>query len=364
MSGFWDWFDEFEIDARRRGDRERTRLGEMHRLAYRFRESDPDRALVLYAEGRHLATVLHEPWWALYYDQQRVHALLHFKQDYRDVLDLAIGNVLEVRKPSYASFPRRLMIHVDLVSAYLGIDPVGYADAIRQALEYLDSQTPPSGDERYLLLGNQRQLALDLGQLDTADALCQRSLTLAAEDDERGRADHFLVFTYAALAEVAWKRGDSAALEDAALLGAELARRVGHQVELAGFLMWQALLARRAGADALAARLHRQASASISRLRMPPDAAYRDAECAYFEDAGQLDLALAARDAETAHLRDRGQVYLESTAHIKRCALLGRMHRLTDRDLQTARQAASRLRDPAQALEALARIESGERSAP
>src|SRR4051812_36554313 len=120
-----DWFEEYEADARRRGEPDRARLGLLHREAYRFRESDPDHALALLAQGRQLAGRLAEPWWALFYDQLRVHALLHFKQDYRDVLVLAVANTLECRKPAYQGFPRRLMVHGDLISAYLGIDPEG-----------------------------------------------------------------------------------------------------------------------------------------------------------------------------------------------------------------------------------------------
>src|SRR5262245_34571596 len=242
-----DWFDEYECDARRAGHGDRLRLAQLHRLAYAFRETGPDQALALLDEGRRLAERLREPWWALYYDQQRVHALLHFKQDYRDVLDLAVRNTLELRKPAYADFPRRLMIHGDLVSAYLGIDPEGYADAIRQALDYLDAQSPPAGDERYLLLGNQRQFALDLGRLDEAHAFSAQSLELAAADADQGRACHFLVFTYSGLAEIAWRRRNLEALAEAAREGEGLARQVGHQVELAGFWLWQALLARLRG---------------------------------------------------------------------------------------------------------------------
>src|SRR5205809_5720349 len=114
MSG-WDWFDLFEMDALRRGDVERNRLGRFHRQAYEHRETDPDRALALIAEGRRLAEALREPWWALYYDHHRVHALLHFKQDYRDVLELAVRDTVEARKPQYADFPRRIRIYDDLV---------------------------------------------------------------------------------------------------------------------------------------------------------------------------------------------------------------------------------------------------------
>src|SRR5262245_36750219 len=115
-----DWFDRYERDAWQSGDEEGVALGRLHREAYCFRETDPDQALALIAQGRRIAERVGQPWWVLYYDHQRVHALLHFKQDYRDVLDLAVRNTLEARKPAYAHFPRRLLIHGDLVSAYLG----------------------------------------------------------------------------------------------------------------------------------------------------------------------------------------------------------------------------------------------------
>src|SRR5262245_51974386 len=161
MSGTADWFDEFEYHALKTGDTERARLGRLHRESYRHRETDPDLALALVAEGRRLAEALREPWWVLYYDQQRVHALLHFKQDFRDVLDLAVRNTLEVRKTGFANFPRRQLIHIDLISAYLGIDPEGYADGVTQAMDYLEKESEPLSDERYLLLGSRRQFALD-----------------------------------------------------------------------------------------------------------------------------------------------------------------------------------------------------------
>ncbi len=356
----WDWFDEYEWLAQLSGDDDRARLAELHRLSYGHRESDPDRAVELLREGRALAERLREPWWALYYDQQRVHALLHFKQDYRDVLDHAVRNTLEARKPAYADFPRRLMIHGDLVSAYLGIDPEGYADAIRQALDYLDAQSPPAGDERYLLLGSQRQFALELGRLDEAHAFSARSLGLAAADADLGRARHFLVFTYSGLAEIAWRRGDLEGLAEAAREGEALARRVGHQVELAGFWLWQALVARLRGDERRAEALAAHARRRLGRMAMPPDSSYRDAECAYHEHTGRLDLALAVRDKELAGLRDRGRFAAECACRVKRAWLLRRMGRLGAEEVAEARRAAGRLRRPGPALEKIDRVERGE----
>jgi len=355
----WDWFDEYEWRARGAGDPERALLGELHRDAYHFRESDPDRALALVARGRALAERLGEPWWVLYYDQQRVHALLHFKQDYRGVLELAVANTLEVRKPAYAGFPRRLLIHGDLVSAYLGIDPLGHAAAIRAALDYLDAETPAEGDDRYLLLGSQRQFALERGRLDEAEDYSRRSLALAAGDPDGGRASHFSVFTYSGLCEVGWRKGDRELLAAAALAGEEAARVVGHQVELAGFWLWLALLYRQEGDAGRAGQFYRQAARRLAGLRMPRDPSLRDAECAYHELAGRPELALAARDDELAELAGRGRSAQEFACLLKRAWLLRRLGRLGEADLDRARGAAARLREPSRYLEELKKLVEG-----
>ncbi len=352
----WDWFDLYEIDAMRRGDAERLRLARLHHQAYEHRESDPDRALALAADGRRLAEALREPWWALYYDHYRVHALLHFKQDYRDVLDLAVRNTLEVRKPSYGEFPRRLRIHDDLVSAYVGIDPVGYAGPIRQALAYLDGEVPAIGEDRYMLLGGQRQFAVELGDLDRAEWAARKSLDLADGDEDPGMARHFTVFTYAGLAEIAWRRGDWAGLRDAAEAGEEVARQVGHKVELAGLLMWQALVARHEGNEENATRCYRQAVALVARVRMPPDSSYFDAKCAFHERGGQPERALRVRDAELATVGGKGRLAQECRCLLQRCRLQAALGALTDEDVEAAREAARRLREPGAPLAELERL--------
>lgn len=355
-----DWFEEYEREALRSGDVDRLCLATLHRQAYRFRESDPDHALELLAEGRRLAERLQEPWWVLYYRQYEVHALLHFRQDYRHVLDRAMATALDLRRPVYAGYPRRLMIHGDLVSAYLGIDPAGHAGAIRQALDYLDAEAPAGGDDRYLLLGAQTQFALDLGQLDLADRYSRQSLALAADDPDAGRARHFLVFSYAARCAIAERQGDTRLLEQAAGAGEEMARQVGHQVELAGFRLWRALLVRRQGDEAQAGRLYRLAAARLRHLRMPPDSTCRDAECAFHEAAGDLEQALAVREQERGQIRERGRLAYECECEIKRCWLLRRLGRLGADDRAAARAAARRLRLPAAPLARIDRLEQGE----
>lgn len=359
MSSSTDWFDEYEFHALKSGDAERARLGRLHRESYRFRETDPKQALALIAEGRRLAETLREPWWVLYYDQQRVHALLHFEQDFRDVLDLAVKNTLEVRKVGYANFPRRQIIHIDLISAYSGIDPEGYEDGVVQAMDYLEKESDPISDERYLLLGSKRQFALDLDRVDEAMELGRASLALAAEDPEETRARHFLVFTFSGLCEIAFRQHDDEALLAAAMAGEEMARKVGHQVELSGFHLWQALVARRAGREDVAVPLCRQAVTRLNRLEMPADSSYRDAECAFHLAAGDVDFAVGVRDSEYVQIEGRGRLRYETAVQVKRCELLAQLGTLTSFDLDVARECAAKLKKPQRWLDRLAQLSPG-----
>lgn len=352
----WDWFLDYEYDAWQQNDRERQQLAGYHHRAYELRETNPDRALDLIAQGAALARERQESWWQLFYDHYRVHALLHFKQDYRDVLDLAVRNTLEVRKPGFADFPRRLLIHHDLISAYSGIDPEGYAQPIREALDWLDAETPPTGEDRYMLLGGKREFALELNDLATAEEMVQESLRVADMETERTLAQHFSVFTYSAQADLAWRRKDFVTLAEAARCGEELARLVGHKVELAEFLMWQGFLARKAGDEQQASRLQRQASQQLARVQMPPLASYFNALCAYHELAGQLDQAIQARQQELETLRDRGRHVREARCRLEICKLLAKQGTTLDGEEGAARTAFHQLRHPEPYLEELESI--------
>src|SRR5262249_43783650 len=157
-----------------------------------------------------------------------------------------------------------------LVAAYLCIDPRGHAPAVAEALRYLEEEVPAQGESRYMLLARQRAFAFELGKLDEALALARRALALAGTDPDARLALPPHVLTYATLCKVAQRQGDWEALEENARAGEEHARRRGHRLELAQFLVWRALWARHEGADEEARRRVRQAGAQVARLGMPP----------------------------------------------------------------------------------------------
>ncbi len=223
---FDEWVVDFVTRARTDKDAQRLRMLRFETDGYALRETDPERALALFEEGRRMALALNEPWWAMFYEHSRTAALIHFRRDFSNVLEMAVRAALEVRKPLYDQFPLRPSVFDDLIAAYLGIDPVGYAEEIRQAVAAVEATLAegPSG-ERYLLSARLRRLALELGQINEASAIADRELALADADPDKARARHFSVFVYDTRCEIAHRRGAWEALDQAATAGEEVARR-------------------------------------------------------------------------------------------------------------------------------------------
>jgi hypothetical protein len=354
-----DWLARFEAEARAAGDQQRLRLVELTWLPDQHRETNPDSMLALLAEGRLLARKLREPWWELYYEARRAGALMKYKGDVAAGLELSVRNALEARKPLYENYPYRFGIYDDLVVAYLYTDPVGYADEVREALQWLARHAPAAGSPRYLVAARRRWLHDELGELDAAEEMARQGLALAAGDEDCTTARWHAVFCFSHLCQLAWQRRDWAALAERTRAGEELAQGADLKLELAEFQLWQALLARRDRDEARARLLWRQACQRVDRLGMPPDHIWFDALCAYHGQGGEWSAELAARDRELALLLGKGRHAAECRCRVERCRLLRRMGRPLADELLAARIATSRLRRPAAVLSQLRRIEAG-----
>jgi hypothetical protein len=356
----WDWVIEFNERAEADGDGDRMRLLQTYENASKFAKTDPDVMLGLLAEGRALAQQLGEPWWVLFFDHWRLQALLHFKYDYRDVMDLAVQATLEARKPPYAELPQRVCLHEDLIYAYVGTDPEGHAERIGQALEYMQGQVGPDLDCRYCVQGCCAQFALQRGRLDEAQAASLKMLAMTDAEASRSTADHYALDAYADLCTVAFERGDWDALAEWAEAGEDTARRRDKQLELAKFLAWRALLERRAGHGDAARRLFRAATSRVARLKAVPGESYYDALCAFHELGGEPGAALTVRDQELRVIAGKGRLAHEARCRLKRCRLLAQMGLPLAEDLAAARAASGKVRHPEKYLEELARLAGGQ----
>jgi hypothetical protein len=358
----WTWIHDFEMEAQASGDRERVRLATLHGEAYSHRQSDPDRMLALLEEGRRLALRLHEPWWVLFYEHWKLETLIYYKDDYREVIDLAVRATLELRKPIFESYPLRFGIWCNLVAAYLCVEPHGYIPAIREALAYLQTQVPAEGGDRYLLQARRHWFAYEIGELEEAHALALEELAMADSDLDRLTARHHEVDTYKALCWIAFRRGDWATLAEYASTGEERARSMprDYRYELALFVMWQALCARRDGYQEQARRLARQGTAQMARLGQPPGESYYDALATFHEMGENSEEAWQVRQRELETTVGKGQLAYGCLVRLKRVRLLRKLGRPIEAEVEAVHEAMTRLRAPGWYREELDRVLRGE----
>ena len=342
----WDWIHDFQGQAVAVGDMQRVRLTTIHSEAYEHRETDPDQMLSILQEGRRLAQSLGEPWFVAFFDYWINETRIYYKDDFREVIDHAIGHMLEIRKPAFDQFPLRFSVYCTLIAADLGVDPRGYARPIREAIDYLATLVPPEGGDRYQFLGRRHWFALEIGEFDEANRLALKELEMADGDPDRHTARHHEVDTLKALCWIAFRRHDFEAIAAHAALGEERARELEYRHELAQFVLWRALVACREGRHDDAKRLCRQATHQMARLGMPPGEPYYDALAAYHEVGGDLLAAWEVRERELTTTVGKGQLAYESQVRIKRVRLLRRMGRDIGQEEAAAREAIAKVREP------------------
>jgi hypothetical protein len=353
-----EWREAQAREFREVKDAERMRMASLDSEAYAAREADPDRAYACYTEGRRLAGLLGEPWWALYYDNKRVEALLHFKRDFRNVLEMAVACVLEARKPTNQAFPGRHAIWDNLLAATIGIDAEGHADRIREAIDYLDKDIPLEHDAaRYLLMARERIFAMERLDVKATYESCMKELNFCSTDRTQWRAAHYGGFVYCTLCQIASLTDNNDSLAEWAGTAEELAKDQGHQCEQAEAVAWQAVAAMSDDATK-AKRLYLKATALAARIKMPPKRGYFDALVSYHTNRGDLEGALQVRDDELASVAGRGQLLWETRVRVERCGMLSAVDQLTQADLDEARLVAGKLGLPAAHLKQLDELES------
>jgi hypothetical protein len=353
--GLYDWIQAYRSDAGASNDSEALRMLALYHAGKGLAATDPQRGLALLGEARALAVRRREPWWPLHIDHWRLQLLLHYLRDVSRALDLAVQAALEVRKPAYDHFPQRVCLQEDLIYAYLFSDPVGYADLIGQALDYMREQTAEDLDCRHCIQSCTTEWHMRCGRLDEAEASARRSLQLADGPSQAHPASGAL----SDLCYLDHLRGGWNALQGHAEAGEEAARQANRPAAVSEFLLWRAVAARQQGDEHQAQRLMRKAASRAGRLGAAPSLTFYDALRAFHTLGGDLNAALAARGRELEALAGKGQWFQECRARMDRCRLLRRIGRPLDVELAAAREAASRLRRPGPALEELKRIEGG-----
>lgn len=336
----WDWFNEFARNAQRTGDLDRLRLPQLYNQAQPIFEANPRQALVLLEQGRTLAERLREPCWVLFFDFWRCALYMNFLDDKATALDLAVKTAVEARKPMYQACPVRPRVQSILVDAYLTTDPLGYADKVNEALDYVEAEGPLDVDVWQQIEMKRAWLELWSGRLERAQHAAERHLA-------RCEGNHFrLAHACALLCEIAYRRGDVSAALEYAQAGQAHARQSKQQRALVELYCWQALFARKRGDEPSALRLYRLAMASSAQLGRKFSYAYYDALSEFYVLGDEPERALQLRDVQLDQVRNSGSPWAECECRLRRCRLLAQMGRPLQDELAQARRAAEKLIDP------------------
>jgi len=344
-----EWIYEWVLEAHRQGDQARLRLWGLRIEAFEAGKNNPDAMLSALREARTLAQQLGEKWWVLYLDHWTLQAMFNYKLDYSDVLDLATRSTLETRKAVYANFPERVCLHEDLITAHMGIDPLGNAKIIEQALDYMRNEVRPGIQCAFCVQNCRTEFSLICDDLPTAEMSARITLQMAG-DQPGHTGDHHGMYAHADLCSVAHRRGEWDELDLHATEGEVLARRVEDPLKVAEFLVWQAVVARHKRDEETARRRIRQATSRLGRTQSVPGNAFHNGLCYFHEMAGEFDKALEVRTQELQRMAGKGRHHDECRCLSEVCKLKRKLGLPFDADRQRAEEVARKLKDPAPAL--------------
>jgi hypothetical protein len=210
------------------------------------------------------------------------------------------------------------------------------------------------------LCGLQASFALESGQPAQAQPHALRLLAWAETRDDADARTHYSKNAYEILCWIARARAAWDDLLRWSRAGEMVTRDHKYQGVNTVMHAWQALAFRQLGDERAARRVDAHAAACAGRLgqRVPP--AYYAILADYHTAGNALERALDARQAQLAVLSASGEVQEECDCRLHCLHLRARLGLPLERELEAARHAAARLRDPARMLAQIDRIERGE----
>jgi len=319
---------------------------------YDLRLSDPEAAVKGMMQARDMAEAAGDGRSMVFMSHWILQTLLWDLRELTRTYDLAVKSALEARKPQYQDMMEHICTQEDLISTYLGLDPVGYADMIEEAIEYMRTEITGPLQCRYCLQDLRCSFQTETNRLDQAEVSANEYL--ASTEDAREHRDHHRAAAYARLCDIAYRQGRWEDLLNYAQLGESHARRSRSLIYTVCYMLaCQALAHRKLGNEKEAESYYRQATSRASRTKLVMPREYFDVLCLYHEAEGDLQAAWGIRERELEALRGKGQNFWEAHCRIERCRLLHHMGKSVEEEAAQARQLIQAFKAPETLLRAL-----------
>jgi hypothetical protein len=350
----WGWFNDYEFHARLSGTKEMQKLPEMAYKAWGLlRNIQPDLALDIFKDGLKLAQELNEPVWELFFDLWCCEILVYHKSDMKAALDQTIRAATRAHQPRYEPFPvLRSQLFFVLSNLYFMIDPFGYADDIRQLLDFTESSVPMAQDTHLRILSIRSALYFEHQEYEKARDSTLEYLALAEGNARRTAGAH------ERLAGLAYAAGNMEQALQHSEQHEKLSQYEDDKDDVAIAHLWQAVFLQHQGKETLAKQKHVQGEWDFARMAYVKRASYYDAMCTYLELTNRCDEALRLREEQVQ--AEHHSIAHTAKAHLQYCRLLGRMGNNLDTALSAARELIPAMRKPQWFERALLQIEGGD----
>lgn len=318
---------------------------------FEMRESDPEGAIALLDSLIVRATQAKDKWWVLFLEHWKLQALTFFARDFETALTVSVRATVEARKGEFSTFPQRVCLHEDLIHAYYGLDPVGYAPQIQQALDYMESEISPGMECESCLSGLRCDFYRSINHPEAVEAAWKSfQLSNSKWREHHGVSSYIdLCYTLAAIQGIAAREQLKELCAEALILMQETKRTS----KLHELLMW----------DALAARWNNEARAPEAmeralNARRKYGAAVQPSyyfACVLFHEANEdMQSALQVIEEELQELDGKSEYGREAARRLKKCELLQAVGLSWEDEAAKVRQVARKLRNPMQVEEKLA----------
>lgn len=310
-------------------------------------ESDPDAAIDLLVQGRKDAIERNNDEWRLIFEHWRLQVTINEKRDFNLANRLVIESVVESRKPQYQNFREYICIQNDLILVYNGIDPIGYSDDIKEAIDITIDMTTPDMACHYC----QNRALIDYYRHARQDKSAREQAAkffAMTYNEPHYRIQAFTNLCYFSLQDEAWSD-----LHTLAEQGKDLAGDGEHESEWIEFKAYEMLALYHLGKVEAAEKAYELLRYRASTLKMVQGGDYYSLIRKYYEARNELHAALKMQDEYIATLVNSGRYYWECLARIERIRLLKLLERDYDSEVDRVRKLSQNLKSQVQMLKCL-----------
>jgi hypothetical protein len=355
----WDEFNRKIASWQQEDDLVRLQMADLYYKAFQYREINPELKYELLTRGGDEARRLNEPWFALFFDDERLGTLTSDLHDFARAMPLAMDLMVHFSKPEAAVHPRRVSVLTNVLYTYLQVDPIGFQSELERGFAYLDGQISREPvSNRFVLDYRRIEYFAETERWDAAYELAHRSLELADRSGEPNMKTWHGTWRMFILCDICYALGHLDEVAAHAEGMAALSEKHDNlKRTLAAAWFWRAVAEKARGEE-------RNASRSFHRgLRHLKILDSRDEICAraiatYYELGYDLEAAVGILDRELTAISKKGMLHRCCRVEIERCRLLSRAGIIATSDLERVWQSAAKMRVPAWYLEKLAKIEA------